>query len=677
MCPLMMCTKIFIPLQCREYPVLEKDGIKCRGCQQWKPECRDGNAKLDVKTTSKSPARSVCPEIICTLEFIPDECREVPTVEVEGTICKGCPKWRKGCKETAASSVTTEGKFMPRLACPMLKCAGPIPSECKVNRTYTTHGQVCDLCPEWKPGCRENERNLFLNTPPGAVSNTCPQVICDNQIPPACEEPQTYDVEGRMCFGCPKWREGCVGALPTENSEPKIVVDFKNNKVACPIINCERVPGLHRTCYERQFKNMQGQICEVCPAIKPRCQEFIPPRPIVSLNNQGEPEVACPLMACANVNSIPKECQTYETYEFRGKTCKGCPKQIDGCLPSKPLVVNEISCPVKACALILIPPECRQEQPYQFQGKTCYDCPRWKEGCVPSKVPTPEVACPMLACPRIYIPEECREKQPFQFQGKTCFSCPKWREGCTPKGENENRILTLGPQPIPSLPDISCPLRKCQRLDVPAECIMEQTYQFEGKTCVDCPTARPDCPTKQERRVACPQIMCPTMHTIPRECMEEQTTEVDGQICKLCPKWRPGCKASEQKTTTTTTTNKNSADSTPVPIPLAAQKDTPAPVLTTRAPSLLDLNGLLPVRNIMSQLNDLSCPPLPCPDMLIPFHCREETTYQYQGRTCRGCPRWRLGCQPNGDPFTINPNGYELLLQIPSLFTMAALQQFQ
>lgn len=670
LCPEIICTMEFIPEQCRETPVIEKNGVQCYGCPVWKARCRDNSAGMGEQTPK------VCPVPACTLEFIPDECREIPKVNISGLLCDGCPRWREGCNETAASSVNTEQRFQPRPSCPLLICA-PVPLECRVTKSRSENGQNCELCPEWRQGCREQERQAFMNSQNNAAPNQCPQVQCESKIPEECQEPQPFQFKGMTCYKCPKWRAECTIVLPNTNEQPKIVVDSHPQGVTCPRIDCERVPGMHRSCYQREFYNYKGKTCEKCSSIKPECQQFVPIRPFVDVipRRDGAPEKACPLMACPTL-LIPDECRTVEMFAIDGKMCPGCPKEIKGCVASKPIPVTnsglnkaklipDVGCPLKACTLMLIPPECREEQPYNFNGKTCYDCPRWKDGCRPNSELTqssdstiPDVACPMFGCPRIFIPRECREEQPFQFQGKTCYKCPKWRKSCRP---GKPQILPLAPpvERAPMSPEIACPMRKCPKLDVPADCIVEKTYEFMGKTCVDCPTKRPDCPARAPN--LCPQIMCPAVQ-IPEACREEQSFDFKGQICKLCPRWRPGCKPGH--TNDRTNQLDPTGGITPSPVP-TAKEDNSLPVLTqtTGDNSIMNLNGVLPVRDIVSKVNSLSCPPLPCPEMLIPFHCKEETTYQYEGRTCKGCPRWRIGCRPtSGDPFTLNPNGYVLLL---------------
>jgi hypothetical protein len=76
------------------------------------------------------------------------------------------------------------------------------------------------------------------------------------------------------------------------------------------------------------------------------------------------------------------------------------------------------------------------------------------------------------------------------------------------------------------------------------------------------------------------------------------------------------------------------------------------------SPSLTDLKGVIPVNEIINTVRAVTCPPLRCPAMFIPATCRQESMYQYQGRTCQGCPTWRLGCNPmSGPPMNMNANG--------------------
>ena len=671
-CPQLICTFEYIPAECREFPVITINGQQCSGCQQWKAECKSKNIEiLKSDVTSASPsASSLCPQTICTLEFIPAECKEIPTIAINGLNCEGCPRWRDGCKEQAASSVTTDQKNLPQVACPILDCGVPIPTECKVQRTHTTQGQVCELCPDWREGCRESEHKAYLENPKGSVTAKCPAFICDENIPVQCQEIRSFPHKGNTCYGCPTWRLNCKVILPIAGLSGRIAAPMTDP--TCPEIKCRTLPGLHRTCMQREFYTLDGKTCERCASIKPRCQNFEPTRPFLPSRpqvNSGGGIMACPLLACPTVN-IPKECSQIEKFEINGRMCDACPTFIKGCvandqsgaLVNKPIqtLTADLACPLKACTMMLIPPECREEQTFTVNGKVCPDCPRWREGCVANEGlnTLPEVACPMVACTRIYIPKECREETPYQFQGKTCYRCPKWRQSCRPGNNNTPKVL---PIPFrPQIADVACPLMKCAQINAPKECIVQQTFESNGKSCTGCPQVREDCPQRMRDSRICPQVMCPNMRNIPKECLEMQEVTLRGVVCQTCPRVRPGCKkepilmtvdtkeASTAPPTTTTTTK----GSNRVPIPMTVNNN-------PRDSSILDLNGVIPVRDIISRMNNLSCPPLPCSDMLIPYHCKVETMYQYQGRTCRGCPRWRLGCQPNAvDPFTINPNGY-------------------
>ena len=666
-CPDMICTLEFIPEHCRITPVHEINGMKCSGCPQWNDSCKTlpketkDNLKTEIQCPNKTCTENIlqkkcayvetfdykgricekcpvyipgcvpdemssatdtqCPVQACTLELIPDECREIPTFAHHGLQCKGCPRWRPGCENK------------PQVACPLAVCDSYIPSECQVKREYEFRGQICTSCPSWREGCREEERlkaiNINItpslrrdpfNTPP----TPCLKFPCvDNNIPTECRIEQPYQFRGRTCFRCPVRSPTCTSNFPG-NTRPE---------QPCPILKCDSSADVPQECFRREFYRRNGKLCEGCPSIIPGCTsiQIIPPRPNVPIIPDISeriigPEIACPLLRCESL-SVPPECLETPMFSHGSKMCRGCPRQKEGCIPtsSSQMTLNpgtefpqipaekpDTSCPVKACPMIYIPPECKEDQPYQYHGKTCYDCPKQKQSCITinaqSSIQTgniQQMSCPMFGCPYILIPPECRVERPFQFQGRTCYMCPLWREGCVP---------------LPPKPDVIYP---------PAEPL----------TTTQSSVSKPSGPNNSE--IECPLLPC-TKILIPKQCREETPYDFNGKTCYKCPKWKAGCPERGNAETTTA----NSLESTSS---LLKQKD---------SPSLTDLKGVLPVNRIIDTVRAVTCPTLRCPAMFIPPTCREESVYQFQDRTCQGCPTWRLGCNPmSGSPMNMNANG--------------------
>ncbi|KAH3857701.1 uncharacterized protein LOC127871475 isoform X2 [Dreissena polymorpha] len=694
-CPDVICSLEFIPAECLSMPVLTRDGRNCYGCPEWSATCKRELARQEAEVTTaahevitcpKTPCPvlegvpkdcvftetyfyhglkcdkcptiratcaqgnktvlvsapdSKCPLLDCTLEFIPDECREIPKTEINGVMCDGCPKKKASC--IPQSSIQPES--IPRRPCGLIHCPGFIPQECSVERKYTNRwGEECALCPQWREGCREEERQVHLTLPEGAVPSQCPQTNCTEQIPQACQETLPYKFFHLDCFRCPKWRTGCSfkKVVKVATSSTPAITDEYIPKVACPLIHCEVPMRLSPNCYQKKIYTFMGQQCEDCPLVKTECADLVPPRPVVSVNASrlDSSDPSCPLSACPMIYIHPA-CREETQYLHQNRWCDGCPKQRPNCVPpTEPSVqslqtqspVLENICPVKACTLMLIPPECIDEQPYDFNGRTCFNCPKWRVGCnsgsdSPMTNTVPEMACPLFACPRILIPQECREEQSFKFRNKTCYKCPKWREGCVPSTSLPH-IVDTPPAPVP---ETSCPVLKCEPSNVPSECMENRTRAYKGLVCEDCPVVKPDCPTTSTSATPepCPPIPCPATE-IPEECKQEHTYQYKGQTCFLCPRWRPGC--------------------TPI--------NSPSPFDPVNQQSITKLKGVFPVNEFMSSVDALSCPPLPCPDILIPPPCKEESFYMHQGFRCRGCPRWRLGCQPSsGAPVKLNANG--------------------
>lgn len=673
-CSDLICTLEFIPEHCRLIPVLERNGLKCSGCWQWKDSCKGKstnqtltpNVTCPVLTCSnrtipkkclhtetyeymgkmceKCPVHVVgcmpdsssyqekepCPVHACTLQLIPDECREITTFKHNGIMCKGCPKWKQGCKQILSQHNTLQKPLLPRVSCPQLVCDTYIPQECREEREFQYRGRMCMQCPRWREGCREQDRLNTLNFNKGEtlpLNEPCPKFPCsDKDIPTECKIVQPFEFRGRTCFKCPIRNPNCNVVETGSRNTPKLP--------SCPLVKCERPAHIPQDCYQREFINYKGNICESCPSVKRECQQFVHPRPNVQIfpglaGSKGIQKIPCPLLQC-KILEIQPDCIENQFYQYEGKMCQGCPKARDGCVSSmidqKQLSAstgfpnipernpNITQCPVKACPMVYIPEECKEEQPYKFHGKTCYDCPKQKENCVKAQSEIPEHLqqrqCPMFGCPMIYIPEECRVERPFIFQGKTCYMCPEWRKGCVPLPQKPNvnsliqsteRLTTIGRTttgpPKPNIPETSCPLMRCTKIFIPPNCREEQPYDYNGKACYK------------------------------------------------CPKWRDSCLGKTEQYITTTSTPNNPLNTTKV---LEANDRT----------SITDLKEIIPVSKIVNTVSAATCPQLKCPSMYIPFNCREESFYRYQERTCKGCPRWRLGCYPmSGAEMNMNANG--------------------
>ncbi|XP_045176627.2 uncharacterized protein LOC123537124 [Mercenaria mercenaria] len=669
----MICTLEFIPDHCRVAQVLERNGKKCTSCWKWKDSCRDQSNKIkDVlppesncpnltctgnipqtcaqietyeymgKICEKCPVHRTgcvpdlmpsqgdtqCPVKPCTLQLIPDECREIPTFQHEGLTCKGCPRWRQGCKITPSDKGSLKDSLVPIVSCPLLVCDSYVPKDCQVKREFQHRGRTCTHCPSWKEGCREQERLNVLNFAGGnrfgGTEVPCPKFPCiDYNIPAECKIDQPFEFRGRTCYKCPVRSPACATSFPGRNT-PKLPT--------CPLMKCERRADIPSSCYQREFFNFRGNVCEKCPSVIPECL-LVPPRPNIQITPEiigrvETPEKSCPLLKC-EMMTIPQECIETPVYPHEGKMCQGCPRPREGCMPSPsgqfvsnsnrefpiiPARKPDTNCPIKACPMIYIPPECKEDQPYQYQGKTCYDCPKQKKSCITinsqsSQQPgnLQQMSCPMFGCPYILIPPECRVERPFQYQGKTCYMCPQWREGCVP---------------LPPKPNINYPT--AGPLTTTEKTVLEPSGQNKPET-------------------SCPLVPC-TKILIPPECREEQPYDYNGKVCYKCPKWKDGCLG-----------RGNQAESTTIP---NTSIDTTKLLKPNNSPSIRDLKEIIPVSDIINTVNAANCPPLRCPAMFIPITCRQESMYQYQGRTCQGCPTWRLGCNPmSGTPMNMNANG--------------------
>jgi len=624
-CPVLDCAALDIPAECILRESYDVNGTKCYKCPSVKPGCTAG-AVTGVGTM----ALEKCPVMRCTMEFIPEECREIPKIDVGGLLCDGCPRRKPECQTTKSEALQVEPNVVstrPRRACGLIVCRAFIPDECKEKRNFTDNqGQVCQLCPTWRAGCREEERQVFLTLPEGAVPDSCPQIECSEIIAPACQVPQPYTFLGRTCYKCPQRKENCPFVSP--NGPASIVQPLP--QIGCPVFRCQALPAINENCFEKSFFNFQGLQCEGCLVVKNECKDLVQPRGQASIDSskfESQEAVQCPPVPCTRIYIHPV-CREETTFLHNGRMCPGCPVAKADCVPptDTALVTKapRVVCPLKACALLLIPPECREEQPYQYQGITCFECPKWRDGCQTENRPpvepsVPEMSCPLHACPKIYIPPDCRDEQLYEHRGKTCQRCPVWREGCVPKPVTFFGSSTPPPVDVQS----ECPMLKCKAVDAPAECIVSTTVKINGRTCPDCPNVIPNCLDQKPSPEPCPAIPCPAIF-IPPECRLEQPYDYKGQTCYMCPRWKPECTSS---------------------VPDSEVGFRSGSLGGSEPQTIADLQTGFPMNDLRAWIDSLVCPPLPCPYLLIPPQCREETTYVYNGIRCKGCPRWQLSCQ--------------------------------
>ncbi|KAL4224495.1 hypothetical protein ACF0H5_015196 [Mactra antiquata] len=667
-CTDLICTLEYIPEECRVKPILERNGVNCTGCNQWKEDCRRG--QNDAVTSSTSDV--TCPIASCPTVKIPKECMIVETYLYLGKVCNKCPTLRDNC-----SSNTIVDK---EVQCPVQACTLQlIPTECREIPTFDYNGIKCNGCPQWRQGCKPTGQQLRLSP-----RVACPTIACDFYIPDECRIDQEYEFQGRMCKKCPTWREGCREAERMSLFSTGPVDHFGNRlrQSPCPLFPCNEL-NVPMSCIQEQPFEYRGRKCFKCPTVRPEC---LPAGLRASSTVTQPPELPCPVMKCERQAGIPPNCYQREEYMLRGKVCQRCPSIKQECrltaatAPQSILAVDpavtgrieqDIPCPMVACPLIYIPDECREITTFQANGKTCQGCPVYRDGCMPSlgnsfpaanpvvpEIPPrkPEIECPIKACPMIAIPPECREEQPYQYQGITCYDCPKWRDFCR---QPENPLTRLIDEPR-----VPCPMLGCPRMYIPPECLEEQTFEMRGRICKLCPKWRDGCvPSSGNRiidtafrqsttpapppftinlgnslnrpidgnQVQCPLQACNRMH-IPAECREEPTFEYRGQTCKLCPRWREGCRPG---------TGNRIID--PMPI----RPTTHAP------PQLTNNNG--DSQNRPDDRNQVQCPLQACNRMHIPAECREEPTFEYRGQTCKLCPRWREGCRPGSGNRIIDP----------------------
>ena len=494
-------------------------------------------------------------------------------------------------------------------------------------------GRKCTGCPQRKKNC-----NPVVLGPDGTINNPeitqigCPLIDCGGRIPPECRERNTYDINGKICEACPTWKASCKP--PIENIAPS-----DGPRMACPLFNCPgNIPG---ECTEQQPYEFQGQLCYKCPKWKAGC---------VPTNRIGGPQKACPLMRCEPLN-VPLDCLEDSFFMFEGQRCQGCPGVKQECkqlLNTKPeggldRVLTEAiditttdGCPPQRCLFIYIPPGCEERESFIYNGKTCYKCPTKRKDCGQEAV-----RCPPTPCPLIYIPPECEEKQPYLYQGRTCYRCPKRKEGCIANGVGVTKVpMANFNEVVNSVNDVECPPVRCPLILIPKECEQKQPFQYEGRTCYGCPKWRKGCSPGNSNtvdpelnQIACPLFGCPRMD-IPKECLEEQPYDFQGKVCYMCPKWRKGC------------------------IPKNGNGIPDSGIISGQeTPSVVSVDTTVP---------SVSCPLFKCSRIRIPPECMDEQPFDFSGKTCFKCPRWRLGCVPNNNT-THNGGGCPALVNCPPI----------
>ena len=652
-CPMMRCEPVNAPLECVQDTFYNFEGRQCQGCPGIKPECKplvkpSGETLNKVLTEVINITNSEgCPPQRCPFIYIPTGCEERESFTFEGKTCYKCPRRRKDCGQEVVRC--------PPVPCPFIY----IPPECEEKQPYEFQGRTCYKCPKRKQGCKPNSgQSPIPFATLDEISNNvddpmCPAVKCPLiMIPKLCEEKQPFEYKGRTCYGCPKWRRGC-----SPDNSNKIDPDF--NKVACPLFGCPRI-YIPQECIEEQPYNFKGKVCYMCPKWREGCVPKIKNDPInditsnragnnqntdvISIDTVPSDKVACPLFKCPRIR-IPEECTDSQPYEFNGKTCYKCPRWRPGCVPGQATTNPGTACPLVACGDIKIPKECREETPYFVDGKTCYGCPKFRDGCVPARQISPgDIACPLMACDRMFIPQGCKEEHPYEFQGKTCYKCPTLKRPCIPDAGGS------------MIPRVECPLLDCPKVRIPEECLEVKTYKFQGRQCQKCPSWKIGCDPKVPVRLvskkksdettkvigvpgvidlSCPIPKCPRIR-IPEECKLEQSYQFQGKTCYKCPIWRPGCipSPSKPKTTEPTIADKSKETGTTSPLELSPRR------------LIIEAN-----------MAAITCPKLPCPRIRIPVYCQEQTTYDYLGKTCIGCPTWSSRCDGRGQAQNMNMNG--------------------
>ena len=534
-CPVFPCSSIRIPNECREEQPFQFNGKTCFRCPRWRTGC-EGQPSVD-RLQPQEP-QIACPLIRCDLPDLPPECFRQTMMQVQGRMCHDCPQIKDEClaivppRPIAMVDPRTRKPITDRaqgIQCPLQMCPLIyIPKECREIETFEFQGRTCPGCPRYKAGCLPVS-DIPQPTVPSEVPQipkipevqriTCPDLGCPLiDIPNECRELPKYDFKGTMCDHCPRWLEGCVPRPPINDPEQV--------PPPCPMFQCEML-SIPEECVEVPVVSILGRNCSTCPRPKASCFSS---RPIVDIDRSGP---------------IPTE--TSSTQE-------------------------EIACPLVACPRIFIPKECRDEKPYQFRGKTCFGCPVWRTGCVPgsnqvngdgianlqkpvlttSAATEDRIACPVMRCTKIHIPVECREETPYLFMNtKTCYRCPKWRKGCVP-GERKTEFNKIdSTQQITSDTNTSKILQSDKGSNITGSIMNDLTDATSGSKAPETKTntisdLKGVLPVNQivemMNSINCPPLPCPAIY-IPRDCQETVQYVYNGRLCDGCPRWRDGCSA--------------------------------------------------------------------------------------------------------------------------------------
>ena len=601
-CANMMCTMEYIPEDCRDTPVLVVNGVRCLGCDSWAEHCRNDVTNLPSPAPDVSPPPEVtCPTLSCPLNTgIPPGCEYIETYDYFGRQCDKCPVWRSGCTESSG-----------QIPCPLQDCKMEyIPPQCREIPTFTFMGRKCAGCPQRTKNCNIPVQRPQRVNSPEIFEVACPLLDCGEPIPAECRERNTYKTKtGKVCPACPTWKKSCK---PVENVVPSNNIVASNSpRMACPLLDCRG--NIPKECVEQVPYEFQGQVCYECPKWKAGC---------IPANQKSWSPKSCPLMRCEPLN-VPIECLEDVFYTFEGQRCQGCPGVKQECKPLvnvKPVggldrvlteaieITTSDGCPPQRCPLIHIPFGCEERESFIYNGRTCYKCPIRRADCGQDAV-----RCPPMPCPLIYIPPECEEKQPYLYQGKTCYRCPKRKQECLPSADGPNFYDADNSVDVPECPPVKCPL-----VLIPKQCEEKQPFQYKGRTCYGCPKWRKGCSppntvTPESDKIACPLFGCPRTY-IPNECLERQPYDFQGKVCYMCPKWREGC------------------------IPKNGN-GIPGGQFVNSNPSVISIDT--------SHNDQISCPLFGCTRIKIPAECVEEQPYDFNGKTCYKCPKWRLGCVPS------------------------------
>lgn len=179
----------------------------------------------------------------------------------------------------------------------------------------------------------ENEQSDLSIKQPVA----CPLFKCAR---PACTKtiPTTFNLNGKICNGCPKCAEKLEEIAEQEPALPSCP------HIRCAIPKCE--PGVKLVYSTLTFGGKKCRGCATCE----KKQEL-----------RGCPHIKCAMPMCKPGTKL-----VYSTIMFAGKPCRGCAR----CAEPE----NNVACPMPKCAMIA----CEKSEPttFEFKGKTCKGCPR-------------------------------------------------------------------------------------------------------------------------------------------------------------------------------------------------------------------------------------------------------------------------------------------------------------